>query len=230
MCQLLAWKQIVWHSSQLVDSKLSLMHVTAERKKKKSWLFTECCEHHINRKLSGRRIKCWSKRCTSNRKNHCFEITGKQSPFKNLEEIQKEWTEAARDTKYRLTLDMGTNVTVHVFYFCWGEKKLTVAQWSQGIFSAESKCWTSFGTPDPIVWKTAKVSNFDSVTLMSLCLNNQETQLIWTYRNQWAVVRPWTQLSKKPGLPLHLHSRSQLWPTSSRRWRPRQVLSAKTWA
>ncbi len=48
---------------------------------------------HVNRKLSGRK-KCGRKRCTTNRENRSLMRIVKQNRFKNLGELQKEWTEA----------------------------------------------------------------------------------------------------------------------------------------
>ncbi len=48
---------------------------------------------HVNRKLSGRK-KCGRKRCTTTRDNHSLMMIVKQNRFKNLGELDKEWTEA----------------------------------------------------------------------------------------------------------------------------------------
>ncbi len=48
---------------------------------------------HVNRKLSGRK-KGGRKRCTTNRENRSIMRIVKQNRFKNLGELQKEWTEA----------------------------------------------------------------------------------------------------------------------------------------
>ncbi len=48
---------------------------------------------HVNRKLSGRK-KCGRKRCTTNRENRSLMSIVKQHLFKNLGELNKEWTEA----------------------------------------------------------------------------------------------------------------------------------------
>ncbi len=48
---------------------------------------------HVNRKLCGRK-KRGRKRCTTNRENHSLMRTVKQNWFKNLGELNKEWTEA----------------------------------------------------------------------------------------------------------------------------------------
>ncbi len=48
---------------------------------------------HVNRKLSERK-KCGRKRCTTNRENRSLMRIVKQNRFKNMGELQKEWTEA----------------------------------------------------------------------------------------------------------------------------------------
>ncbi len=65
---------------------------------------------HVNRKLSGRK-KCGRKRCTTNRENRSLMRIVKQSRFKNLGELHKEWTEAgvkaSRATTNRLVKEFG---------------------------------------------------------------------------------------------------------------------------
>ncbi len=51
----------------------------------------------LNAKLTGRK-KLDRKRCTSNRDDRNFENTVKQSRFKHLGELHKEWTEAGVTT------------------------------------------------------------------------------------------------------------------------------------
>ena len=64
---------------------------------------------HIHGKLTGRK-KCGRKRCTSERNDRSFEKTVRRSRFKNLGELQKEWTEAGARTSglttHRLTREM----------------------------------------------------------------------------------------------------------------------------
>ncbi len=48
---------------------------------------------HINREAKGRK-RCGRKKCTSNRDNRTLERIVKQNPFKNVGEINKEWTAA----------------------------------------------------------------------------------------------------------------------------------------
>ncbi len=45
---------------------------------------------HINREAKGRK-RCGRKKCTSNRDNRTLERIVKQNPFKNVEEIHKEY-------------------------------------------------------------------------------------------------------------------------------------------
>ncbi len=65
---------------------------------------------HINREVKGRK-RCGRKKCTSNRDNRTLERIVKQNPFKNVGEIQKEWTaagvSASRTTMHRRMQDMG---------------------------------------------------------------------------------------------------------------------------
>ncbi len=65
---------------------------------------------HVNRKLSGRK-KCGRKRCTTNRENCSLMRIVKQNWFKNLGELQKEWTEAGvkalRATTHRRVKEFG---------------------------------------------------------------------------------------------------------------------------
>ena len=68
-----------------------------------------------HRKLSGRE-NYGRKRCTSNRDNSSLERIVKQSSFKNLGEIHKEWTEAgvsaSKATTHRCIQDVGYNCRI----------------------------------------------------------------------------------------------------------------------
>src|SRR4029434_4057574 len=68
---------------------------------------------HINGKMNGRK-KCGRKRCTSDRDNRSLERIVKRSPFKNLGEIHKKWTEAgvsaSRATTHRRVQEWATTV------------------------------------------------------------------------------------------------------------------------
>ncbi len=65
---------------------------------------------HVNRKLSGRK-KCGRKRCITKRENRSLMRIVKENWFKNLGELQKEWTEAgvkaSRATTHRRVKKFG---------------------------------------------------------------------------------------------------------------------------
>ena len=116
---------------------------------------------HVNRKLSGRK-KCGRKRCTTNRKNRSLERLVKQNRFKNLGELQKEWTEtgvkASRATTHRRVSEFGYSCSIplvkpllnrkqHQRHLTWAKEKKnwTIAQWSKVLFLDERKFCISFG-------------------------------------------------------------------------------------
>ncbi len=81
---------------------------------------------HVNRKLSGRK-KCGRKRCTTNRENHSLMMIVKQNLFKNLGELQKEWTEAgvkaSRATTHRCVKEFG--YSCHQRRLTWAKRRRT---------------------------------------------------------------------------------------------------------
>ncbi len=101
--------------------------------------------------------------CTSNRDDRKLENTVKQSRFKHLGELHKEWTEAgvsaSRVTTLRYLQEKGyqatseTETSSEASYLGLGEKKRTVAQWSKVLFSDESKFCISFVNQGPRVWR-----------------------------------------------------------------------------
>ncbi|KAI2650643.1 Transposable element Tcb2 transposase [Labeo rohita] len=123
---------------------------------------------HINREAKGR------KRC--GRKNvQAIGIIApwrelKQNPFKNMEEIHKEWTpagvSASRTTTHRRLQDMGFSCRIPCVKtllnnrqrqkrLAWtkDKKDWTAAEWSKVMFSDESKFCISFGNQGPRVWR-----------------------------------------------------------------------------
>ena len=124
---------------------------------------------HIHGNLPGRG-KCGRKRCTSNRDDRSLEKIVKQSRFKNLGELHKEWTEAgvsaSRATTHRRLREKGYNCRIpstkpllnprqRQKRLTWAKEKKnwTVAQWSKVLFSDESKFCISFGNQGPRVWR-----------------------------------------------------------------------------
>ncbi len=69
---------------------------------------------HVNRKLSGRK-KCGRKRCTTNRENRSLMRIVKQTRFKNLGELHKEWTEAGVKASRAPHTDVSRNLATVVF-------------------------------------------------------------------------------------------------------------------
>ena len=120
----------------------------------------------INRAAKGR---CGRKQCTSNRDNRTLERIVKQSPFKNVGEIHKEWTaagvSASRTTMHRRMQDMGFSCRIPCVkpllnkrqrqkHLAWAKDKKdwTAAEWSKVMFSDESQFCISFGNQGPRVW------------------------------------------------------------------------------
>ena len=123
----------------------------------------------INRAAKERK-RCGRKQCTSDRDNRTLERIVKQSPFKNVGEIHKEWTaagvSASRTTMHRRMQDMGFSCRIpcvkpllnkrqHQKRLAWAKDKKdwTAAEWSKVIFSDESKFCISFGNQGPRVWR-----------------------------------------------------------------------------
>ncbi len=112
----------------------------------------------LNAKLTGRK-NLGRKRCTSNRDDCKLENTVKQSWFKHLWELHKEWTEAGvsasrvstlrrlQEKGYQATSEPET--TSEASYGLW--RKIT--QWSKVLFSDESTFCISFGNQGPRVWR-----------------------------------------------------------------------------
>ncbi len=101
--------------------------------------------------------------CTSNRDDCKLENTVKQSRFKHLGELHKEWTEAgvsaSRVTTLRHLQEKGDKPLLKQKqcqkHITWAKEKnnWTVTQWSKVLFSDESKFCNSFGNQGPRVWR-----------------------------------------------------------------------------
>ncbi len=136
---------------------------------------------HVNRKLSGRK-KCGRKRCKTNRENlmSLMRIV-KQNRFKNLGELQKEWTEAgvkaSRATTQWRVKEFG--YSCHHRRLTWAKEKKnwTVAQWSKVLFSDESKFCISFGNQGPRVWR--KGGEAHSPSCLKSSVKFPQSVMIW---------------------------------------------------
>ncbi len=115
----------------------------------------------LNAKLTGR-SNLGKKRCTSNRDDRKLENTVKQSRFKHLGELHKEWTEAevsaSRVTTLRHLQEKATKTLLkqkhHQKHLTWAKEKnnWTVAKWSKVLFSDESNEMLYF------IWKSRSQS------------------------------------------------------------------------
>ncbi len=116
----------------------------------------------LNAKLTGRK-NLGRKRCTSNRDDHNLENTVKESWFKHLGELHKEWLklesvhqESPRSDVFRKRATKPLlNQRQRQKHLTWAKEKnnWTVAQWSKVLFSDESKFCISFGNQGPRVWR-----------------------------------------------------------------------------
>ncbi len=103
----------------------------------------------LNAKLTGRQ-NLGSKRCTSNRDDRNLENPVKQSWFKNLGELHKEWTEAGEVHQESPHSDIFRKRATkpllkqkhHQKHLTWAKEKKnwTVAQWFKVLFLDENKC------------------------------------------------------------------------------------------
>ncbi len=104
--------------------------------------------------------------CTSNRDECRLENTVKQSRFKHLGELHKQWTEAgvtaSRVTTLRHLQEKGYQATSEQKHsqkhLTWAKEKKnwTVAQWSKVLLSDKSTFCISFGNQGPRVWRKSE--------------------------------------------------------------------------
>lgn len=148
---------------------------------------------HINGKSSGRE-KCGRRRCTSKRDDRGLQRILKQRRFKNLAEIQKEWTEAgviaSKTTTFRRIREMGyscrvprvkplLNQSQRRKRLNWAKEKKdwTVGQWSKVLFSDESKVCLSFGNQGPRVWR--KTGEEQNPSCLRSSVKYPQSVMIW---------------------------------------------------
>ncbi len=144
----------------------------------------------LNAKFTGRK-NLGRKRCTSNRDDRKLENAVKQSWFKHLGELHKEWTEAgvsaSRVTTLRHLQENGyqtTSETETLSETCVERHRIHVAK--SPVWSFHSLWW--FGLPCHLLVLVHCVS-------MRYC--QEEDERHQTQQCRW---------SKQPGLPLHLSS------------------------
>ncbi len=86
-----------------------------------------------------------------------------QNRFKNVGELHKEWTEAgvqaSRATTHRHVKEFGYSCRQRRLTWAKVKNNWTVAQWSNVLFSDESKFCISFGNQGPRVWRKGGEAN-----------------------------------------------------------------------
>ncbi len=110
---------------------------------------------HIKSEVDWKEEIGW-KMCTSNRDDRKLENTVKQSRFKHLGELHKEWTEAEAQTVFRKRATKPLlNQKQRQKHLTWAKEKhnWTVTQWFKVLFSDASKFCISFVNQGPRVWR-----------------------------------------------------------------------------
>ncbi len=133
------------------------------------------------------------KRCTSNRDDRNLENTVKQSWFKHLGELHKEWTEAgvsaSRVSTLRCLQEKGYQATsepeTSQKHLTWAteKKNWTVAQWSKVLFSDKSKFCILFGN-----------QGLESEGRLERHRIQAAWSPVWSFRSQWWFGVPWRLL------------------------------------
>ncbi|KAI2647648.1 Transposable element Tcb1 transposase [Labeo rohita] len=148
---------------------------------------------YINKVLRGRE-KCGQKSCTSDKDDRGLQRIVKQGWFRNLGELHKEWTEAgvsaSRTTTYRRLHDMSYSCRIPCVKpllnhkqcqkrLCWAKEKKYwyVAQWSQVLFSDESKFCISFGNQSPRIWR--KTGEAQKSSCLKSSVKFPQSVMVW---------------------------------------------------
>lgn len=148
---------------------------------------------HIRGNVTGRK-KCGRKRCTTNRDDRNLEKIVKRRRFKNLRELQQEWSKtgvtASRATTHRRLKEKGYNSRIpgvkpllnkrqRQKRLTWAKQKKnwTVAQWSKVLFSDESKCCISFGNQGVRVWR--KRGEAQSPSCLKSSVKFPQSVMVW---------------------------------------------------
>ncbi len=131
--------------------------------------------------------------CTSNRDDRKLKNTVKQSRFKHLGELHKEWTEAgvsaSRVSTLRHLQERATKPLLkqkhRQKHLTWAKEKRnwTVAQWSKFLFSDKSKCCFSFGN-----------QSLESGGRVGRNRIQAAWSLVWSFQSQWWIGVPWRLL------------------------------------
>ncbi len=183
----------------------------------------------LNAKLIGRK-KLGKKMCTSNRDDRKLENTVKQSRFKHLGELHKEWTEAGVSGSRVTTLRHLQEKSYQATSETETTSEASVAQWSRVLFSDESKFCISFGNQGSqsleVEWRDTECLLLEVQCEVSTVIDDFECHVIcWCWPTVFSEVH--SQHSHLPGHFRVLHA-SFCWKNfmemliscSSRTWAP----------
>ncbi len=131
--------------------------------------------------------------CTRNKDDHKLEKTVKQSRFKHLGELHKEWTEAGVSASRVTTLRHLQEKSYYSLlkqkhrqkYLTWDKEKKnwTVAQRSKVLFPDESTFCISFGNQGPRVWR--KGGEAHSPSCLKSSVKFPQLVMIWAALSSW---------------------------------------------
>ncbi len=151
---------------------------------------------HVNRKLSGRK-KCGRKRCTTNRENRSLMRIVKQNLFKNLGELQKEWTEAGVRASRAPHTDVSRNLATVVIrgvlpglreeeLDCCPVVQSPLFRWEQVfVFNLETKVLESGGRVEKLIAQVAwsPVLSFHSLWWFGVQVKSSHLYLYSAFKN-----------------------------------------------
>lgn len=132
-----------------------------------------CSQSAVSRHLSGKSVgrkKCGRKRCTTRRGDRTLRKIVEKGRFQTSGDLRKQWTESgvetSRATVHRRVQEVGYRCHIPQVKtllkqkqrqkrLTWATEKQhwAVAQWSQVLFSDESKFCGSFGNQGARVWR-----------------------------------------------------------------------------
>ncbi|XP_023127019.1 uncharacterized protein rbis [Amphiprion ocellaris] len=156
---------------------------------------------HINGKLSGRE-KCGRKRCTTNRDDRSLERIVKECPFKNLEELHRQWIEtgvtASRATTHRRIQEKG--------YYCHfhntGDmaKNKQKAKKQKNVFQVASKHSKSKNKAKPVTTalKHIKAGKKEKVESLNQVFTQVQRDVTSVSKSVAPKPKKQTQVAKEP--------------------------------
>ncbi len=143
---------------------------------------------HVNTSLSGRE-KCGRKIWTTNQENRSLMRIVKQTQFKNLGELHKEWTEAvvkaSRAITHRCVKEFGYSCRQRRLTRAKEKKNWTAALWSKVLFSDERKFCILFGNQGPRVWRKGREAH--SPSCLKSSVKFPQSVMIWVAMSSAAV-------------------------------------------